>query len=201
MPDLCSNQWGAPWGSYWPPCDPVDPVATALGRARQRMLEDPFFRSLVQLLGEMMAEVEVDAWALYHRVSPTVATGALLAEWGASYSFPKPSLLWDSTKYREVMGAWVAARMHKSVPNLLRLIDSLEDGETIAITEGVQTLVIDVQGIDDDTATIWAQVLEAARPKTVGYWLTYSDGGLVWIIGVSLLGVDTVLGGSLVLGP
>lgn len=203
MAELCSNTWGAPWGVYFPPCDPVDPVDSARGRARQRMLEDTTFAALVQLVGESMADIEFDAWQLLHRITPGTATGALLEQWGEDLGFPKPSLLWDSTRYRLVMGAWLPAQMGaKSIPKLLTLLDALADGETCTVGEYFPSrVVVDVTGLDGDRATIWAQVLEAARPKTVQFWLTYAETSSTgWLLGTSTLGVDTWIAGTLILG-
>lgn len=201
--DLCNNTWPVEWGSSYPPCDPIDPIAVARGRARQIMLEDPWFDAMVRTAGTAIAEVEIDAWALLHRITAGVATGVLLERWGEDYGFPKPSLLWDSTRYRRVLGAWLPAQMgSKSVPKLLALLDALVDGETYTVGEYFPSkVVIDVTGIDADRASIWAQVLEAARPKTVQFWLTYTEtASSGWLMGTSLLGVDTFIAGTIVLG-
>jgi hypothetical protein len=167
------------------------------------MLEDPTFRALVQLVGETVAEIEVDAWQLLHRIGPGLATGVLLERWGEDLGLPKPSLLWDSTRYRKILGAWLPAQMGaKSIPKLLALLDALVDGETYTVQEVFPSkVVIDVTGLDGDRASIWAQVLEAARPKTVQFWLTYtasSEQG--WVLGESELGIDTWIAGTIVFG-
>lgn len=203
MSELCSNIWGTAWGASFPPCDPVDPVVKARGRARQRMLEDPVFDALVRLAGEAIAAVEVDAWQVLLRISPGIATGALLEQWGEDLGFPKPSLLWDSTRYREVLGAWLPAQMgDRSIPKLLALMDALVDGETYTVQEHLpSTAVIDVTGIDADRASIWAQVIEAARPKTVQFWLTYSEVSPgPFIVGSSTVGGPDVVGSVIILG-
>lgn len=196
----CETTWGAEWGSTWGACDPIDPVLVARGRARQRMLEDPVFDALVRLVGETIEEVEIDAWAMLHQISPTVATGAILDDWGESLGFPKPSLLWDSTRYRRVFGAWIVCQVGaKSIPKLLALLDALADGQTYAVSEALPNyVVIDVIGIDDDQASIWAQVLEAARPKTVTFQINYVAAG-GWVLGDGELEVDTILADTIYL--
>lgn len=198
----CGTTWGAPWGSTWGSCDPIDPVLVARGRARQRMLEDPVFDALVRIVGESIEEVEVDAWAMLHQISPTVATGAILEEWGENLGFPKPSLLWDSTRYRTVFGAWLVAQAGaKSIPKLLGLLAALADGETYSVSEVLPGyVVIDLIGVDGDRASIWAQVLEAARPKTVTFQINYVETSSAgWLLGTSELDIDTYLAGTIYL--
>lgn len=167
------------------------------------MLEDPVFDALTTLVGEAIDMVEVDAWALLYRITPGTATGVLLERWGEDLGLPKPSLLWDSTRYRTVLGAWLPAQLGaKSIPKLLTLLDALADGETYTIGEYFPSkVVIDVVGLDGDRASIWAQVLEAARPRTVQFWLTYTaTSSAGWTLGSSELGIDTYIAGTLVLG-
>lgn len=195
--------WGSEWGTPFGPVNDVDPVAVARGRARQRMLEDPTFDALVRLVGESLRPIEDDAWELLHRITPGTATGVLLERWGEDLGLPKPSLLWDSTRYRRVLGAWLPARLGtKNIPKLLALLDALADGETYTVGEYFPSkVVIDVVGLDGDRASIWAQVLEAARPKTVRFFLTYTaTSSAGWELGGSELGLDTYLAGTIILG-
>jgi hypothetical protein len=198
MTILCGTEYGFPYGSYFGPCDDIDTTEQARGRARQRMLDDTLgFDALVRTLGFGLEEPEHDAWLLLHYISVGTAVGTSLDMHGEDLGLPRLSLLWDDNRYRRILGAWIVPQVGKrTIPALLTMLEALADGEVYSVREYLPgTVRIEVAPIDADTMSIWAQVLDAARPRGVRFWAAFTESDVPFVLDESLLdGPDVLVG-------
>lgn len=195
--------WPVEWGTPWQGGSTVDHDANARARGRRiPMLDLLGYRALVRVVGRALDDVETDAWAVLHHCTPGTSFGASLDADGADLGFPRPSLLWDDTYYRRVLGAWLCCQSGlKTVAGLDALIEALAaNGEDWTIVEYPNHVWIHVTGITDDTATLWAQVIEAARTKGVLFWLSWSPSPDPFTLDESLLDGPDFLVGLIELG-
>jgi hypothetical protein len=204
MTILCGTEWGAPWGSYYGPCDTTDHVELVMAAARARLMEGTTFASLVQLVGEAFEGIEHDAWLLSLLLNISTAPGAILDALGENVGLPRVGQ-WTDGYYRRILGAWIPCEYGpKSIPKLMALLEALSDGAVAYTVEEFDpdTVQIEVAPLDDETATIWAQVIEAARPSGVQFWLVYATlNPGPFILGESLLGGPDVLTATIAIPP
>jgi hypothetical protein len=195
---LCGTEWGAEWGSYYGPCDPTDLVDFAQSAARARLMEGEVFAALVQLIGETYETIEQDAWLLSLRMNITVAGGQLLDDLGDNYGLPRLGT-WNDAYYRKVLAAWIPLEFGgESIPKLMALLEALSDG---AVAYSVEEYLpchvwIHLDGIAGPDASLWVQVLEAARPRGIQFWVSYAvvNPGAFTLDESELDGLDVLAG-------
>lgn len=195
--------WGSPWGTLFGPPAPVDQLQLALGTARARLLEDPTFKAYVRVVGLDFADIQTNAWLLEQHIGLSTAMGVMLDRIGDALGLARLSTAWNDTVYRRILGAWYPAEYGaKSIPKLAALLAALAHagGQTYTYQDllpcAFQIVVI---GLDDDDAKLWAQVLDAARPKGVKFWLEYSSAS-PFTFDESYFGGGDVLAGQLEIG-
>lgn len=202
MTILCGTEWGALWGSYYGPCDTTDHVTNVLSNARARLLEGTTYNAMVTLIGETYETIEHDAWQLEQRFNISVASGVMLDDLGFNAGLTRIGS-WTDGYYRRILGAWIPNQYGvETIAKLMALLDALSDGAVAyTVSEYFPCHVwIDLVGIDGDTASIWVQVLEAARPKGIQFWVSYSVvNPAAFVLGDSYLGGPDVLAGIYVL--
>lgn len=195
--------WGSPWGTLFESSQPYDQTLLALSTARARLLDDVVFRAYVETLGADFDAVSLDAFMLELYVALSTAQGVLLDSIGEGVGLPRLSTTWHDTYYRKIIGAWMPCEYGtKSVPKLAALLEALasELGQTFEYEDMLPAnFQIFVVGLDDDAATLWAQVLDAARAEGVQFWLEYVPASAL-TFDESLFGGGDVLAGQIVIG-
>jgi hypothetical protein len=200
MTILCGTEWGAVWGSAYGPCDTTDHVEIVTATARARLMEGTTFAALVQLVGEAFESVQEDAWVLSQRLNISAAAGTMLDDLGDNVGLARlGGVAWTDAYYRKVLGAWIPCEYGgETIPKLMTLLAALSDGAVeYTVTEVFPChVIIDLVGINGDDTSLWVQILEAARPRGIQFWVTYSvvNPG-VFILGESLLGGPDLLAG------
>ena len=195
--------WGAEWGTLFESAQPFDQTLLALSTARARLLADPTFRALVETLGADFDSVSLDAFMLELYAALSTAQGVMLDAIGEGVGLARLSTSWHDTYYRKIIGAWMPCEYgSKSIPKLAALLEALasELGQKFEYQDELPAnFRIFVIGLSDDDATLWAQVLDAARASGVQFWLEYVAAS-PFLFDFSVFGDGDVLAGQIVIG-
>jgi len=164
------------------------------------LAKDPEWKAWRNVLATMVRELLESQWLGMWRRDIMTAEGKQLADLGEEFLYPLPDG-WDVERYREVLGAIMAASLSYPtcpvVANLARALVDEDQSQVLGYREDLPLAArFTYLETDENDAIAYTAALERVRPPGTRFGVVAhpGGGGAPFIIGTSIIGGTDTLG-------